>query len=541
MKKQLLLLIALMAILLPAAAARTYDFKEGVLYYSFTSDSTVEVAPGVPPGYTSPYRGDIVIPETVTHEGTEYTITRVGDFAFYGSYSLTSIVIPNTVTYIGTSSFLRCVSLTSIDIPNSVTHINVSAFSECRGLKHLYIPSSVTNITVTAFAKCPGLESITVDEANPVYDSRENCNAVIETATNIMIQGCQNTVIPESVKTFGQYVFAGVTGLTSFVIPEGTTRIPNYMFMDCSNLTYVEIPNTVKSIESAAFEGCSSIHHLDIPNSVWSIGWDTFVNMTSLESFYVPSSVTYINEGCFSGCSALTSLTVASDNQYYDSRDNCNAIIETATNKLMASSQNTVIPSTVTAIGYSAFSGNVMTSIDVPNNVTSIERYAFGHCPNLTQATLPDSITTIEEATFYQCEMLQSITIPALVTSIGDNGFRLCYALNQVVSMPIVPPSLTQYTFAESYGATLFVPNESVEAYRAHEFWGKFSHIVPFIGGGPGDVDGDGSIGINDVTSIIDMVLNGGDDIPAYYDMDGDGTIGINDVTTILDMLLAHN
>ena len=103
--------------------------------------------------------------------------------------------------------------------------------------------------------------------------------------------------------------------------------------------------------------------------------------------------------------------------------------------------------------------------------------------------------------------MLESITIPAPVTSIGDNGFRMCYALNKVVSLPVVPPSMTYYTFAESYGATLFVPNESVEDYRAHQQWGRFSRIVPFIGTGPGDVDGDGIVGINDVTVIIDMLL----------------------------------
>ena len=522
------------------ATMSAYDFKADNLYYNITSDSTVEVT-CIRATYPSPYSGDIVIPKTVTYEGNEYTVTQIGEFAFYGGYGITSVVIPNTVTVIGMSSFIRCRSLTSIDIPNSVTRIVSSAFSECSGLKSLYIPASVTYIGGNPFNNCSGLESIVVDEDNPVYDSREGCNAIIQTATNTMIVGCQNTVIPESVRTFGQCVFSGMTGITSFVIPEGTTKIASYMFLDCTNLASVEIPNTVTSIDFGAFANCSSLPHVEIPNSVWSIGRDCFVNMTSLESFHIPSSVTRIYEGFLFGCSALTSLTVANDNRYYDSRDNCNAIIETSSNKLMAGCQNTVIPSTVTAIGYSAFSGNVMTSIDVPNNVTSIERYAFGHCPNLTKATLPDSITTIEEGTFYQCEMLKSITIPALVTSIGDNAFRMCYAMNKVVSLPIVPPSLTQYTFAESYGATLYVPYESLEDYRAHEEWGKFSHIVPFIGGGPGDVNGDGSIGISDVTSIIDMILNDVDDKPAYFDLNGDGSVGISDVTTIIDMLLADN
>ena len=381
------------------------------------------------------------------------------------------------------------------------------------------------------------MESIVVDEGNTVYDSRENCNAIVQTATNRMLIGCQNTFVPASVTSFGAWVFAGVTGLTSFEIPYGFTSIPSYMLAWCTNLTSVEIPNTVTSIGYDAFRNCSSLSHVEIPNSVRSIDMGAFSEMASLESLHIPSSVTSIYESFLNGSGATTSLTVDIDNQYYDSRDNCNAIIHTASNTLLAGCQNTVIPPTVTRIAYSAFTRCVMGSIDIPNNVTSIDEFAFGFCPNLTRVTLPDSITIIEDGTFYECQNLKAITIPAPVTVVADNAFRMCYSLEKVMSKPIVPPSLTQYTFAESYGATLYVPNESLEDYRAHEFWGKFTHIVPFIGAGPGDVDGDGRIDISDVTTLIDGMLAGG--APGYCDVDGNGKIDISDVTALIDMLLS--
>ena len=537
MKKKYLLLMALLALLVPTTSS-AYSFKDGDLYYNITSDSTIEVT-CIRATYPSPYSGDIVVPETVTYQDTTYTVTAIGEFAFYGSYGLTSIVIPNTVTVIGTSSFVRCRNLTSIDIPNSVTRIRSTSFAECTGLKSLYIPASVISIEGNPFHDCSGLESIVVDEGNTVYDSRENCNAIVQTATNRMLIGCQNTFVPASVTSFGAWVFAGVTGFTSFEIPYGITSIPNYMLAWCTNLTSVEIPNTVTSIGYDAFRNCSSLSHVEIPNSVRSIDMGAFSEMSSLESLHIPSSVTSIYESFLNGSGATTSLTVDSNNQYYDSRDNCNAIIHTASNKLLAGCQNTVIPPTVTSIAYCAFTRCVMKSIDIPNNVTSIDEFAFGFCPNLTRVTLPDSITIIEDGTFYECQNLKAITIPAPVTVVADNAFRRCYSLKKVVSKPIVPPSLTQYTFAESYGATLFVPNESVGDYRAHQYWGKFSHIVPFIGAGPGDVDGDGSININDVTSLIDQILAG--EAPAYCDVDGDGVVDISDLTQLIDMMLRAN
>ena len=540
MMKRLLLTLMLVVAVQATMSAADYDFKVGDVYYRILSDSTVAVSCRV--AYYGTYSGDIVVPETVTYEGVDYTVTAVTNFAFYDSYSLTSVQLPNTIKSLGMSSFLRCVNLTSIEIPNSVERIMTSAFSKCSGLTSIYIPSSVTRIEGNVFNECPNLSSIVVAEDNPKYDSRENCNAVIETASNLMIIGCKNTVIPASVTSFGSWVFAGTTGFTSFEIPFGTTSVPSYMLAWCTNLTSVVIPNTVTYIGYDAFRNCTSLAHIDLPNSVTYIDIGAFSSMSSLESLEIPSNVYYIGEGFLTSSGALTSLSVAADNEYYDSREDCNAIILTSENKIVAGCRNTVFPSSVTSIAYAAFCGCLgMTNIDIPNTITSIGEHAFNACHDLEYATLPDSLTVIDECLFYNCENLKSITIPVLVTDVGDNAFRLDYSLKKVVCLPTTPPTLTRYTFYECCSsATLFVPLESVEAYQADELWGKFSRIVPFIGAGPGDVDGDGNIGINDVTTLIDQLLSDGEQ-PAWMDVNGDGVIGIADVTMIIDMLLNCN
>ena len=170
---------------------------------------------------------------------------------------------------------------------------------------------------------------------NTVYDSRNNCNAIIEKATNKLVVGCKNTIIPSTV-----------------------TSIDSYAFYDCTSLTSITIPNSVMSIASYAFLGCRGLTSLTIPNSVTSIGLNAFGN-----------------------CNGLSSLSVNSGNTTYDSRNNCNAIIGKETNTLIVGCKNTVIPSTVLSIGNYAFYGcSALASVTIPNSVTSIGSFAFSGC-----------------------------------------------------------------------------------------------------------------------------------------------------------------
>ncbi|MBQ7634302.1 MAG: leucine-rich repeat domain-containing protein, partial [Bacteroidaceae bacterium] len=208
----------------------------------------------------------------------------IGYGAFWNCTGLTSITIPSSVTGIGERAFEGCTGLTSITIPSSVTSIGDLAFDGCTGLTSITIPSSVTSIGNYAFAYCTGLTSIKVEAGNTKYDSRDNCNAIIATASNTLVAGCKTTTIPSSVTSIGNDAFSGCKGLTSITIPESVTSIGKYAFNNCTGLTSITIPSSVTSIGERAFYGCKGLTSLTIPSSVTSIGEYAFAYCTGLTS-----------------------------------------------------------------------------------------------------------------------------------------------------------------------------------------------------------------------------------------------------------------
>lgn len=270
--------------------------------------------------------------------------------AFSGCAGLTTVSVPSSVTSIGEYAFSNCRSLASVTISNGVKSIGEYAFSGCRNLTSLFIPKSLTTIAQPAFNSCVSIETIVVEDGNTKYDSRDNCNAVIETASNTLVQGCKSTVIPNSVTTIDIYAFYGCSGLTSVTIPNSVTNIPVW----------------------------------DGPNGTTA----------------------------FSGCNNLETIIVESGNAKYDSRGNCNALINTSTNSLLLGCKNTVIPNTVTSIkGYAFYGRSGLTSVTIPNSVTSISEYAFQRCPDLTSVIIPNSVTSIGEYAFDGCTSITSVTV----------------------------------------------------------------------------------------------------------------------------------
>ena len=503
------IIICILATLLPIVAS-AYDAKIDGIYYNFsgteatvTHDEFIDISVGC-------YNGNINIPENVTYNDVIYRVTSIGEGAFLFSRYLNSVTIPNSVTSIGSD----------------------------------------------AFNYCSGLTSISVENGNTKYDSRDNCNAIIETETNTLVLGCKSTTIPQNVTLIGISAFENCVDLRSITIPNSVTSIEWYAFNGCSNLEKIElnsnaivsqsysfgstslkgifgeqikeyvIGDEVTSIGEGAFNGCSGLNSITIGNSVKSINDYAFYGCSDLNSITIGNSVTSIGRQVFYECSNIASITVGKENTKYDSRDNCNAIIETASNQLIFGCRNTTIPQTVTSIGNGAFEGcSGLKSITIPNSVKIIDDLAFSGCSNLTSITIPNSVTSIDYGVFYNCSSLTSVTIPESVTSIasgvfsgcsgltsielsnkttyiGDYAFSGCSALTSVE----IPNSVTYvgdyafkncsglrdvYCFAENVpttatnafemditNTTLYIPRVSAEIYKATLPWSEFENFV---------------------------------------------------------------
>lgn len=362
------------------------------------------------------------------------TVKSMGEAAFYNCNQLQSpITIPDGITSIEDSLFSYCWSIPSVHIPSSVTQIGNSAFVNCGALTNITIPKSVTSIGSDVFFTCYSLAQIKVEEGNPNYDSRNNCNAIIETATNTLLQGSKNTVIPSTVTTIAPYAFS-----------------------------YGATPN-----------------HL-----------------------VIPKSVTYLDYRSFYMCYNLAKIEVESGNPVFDSRDNCNAIIETASNNLVLGCASTIIPNSVTGIGdyafygcselkaivipdkveqigYGAFYGcHNATSLHLGSGLKSIGDYAFNGCSMLTSVVIPDNVESIGYCAFMFCRSISYISIGTGVRSSSDNCFYFCSDIKTVIcKLTEVPDS---WWFDRYYpDATLYVPAESLDAYKEHYMWNIFGTILP--------------------------------------------------------------
>lgn len=375
-----------------------------------------------------------------------------------------------------------------------VISIGSNAMASCQKVTSVKIPNSVTKISNFAFFWCQGLSSIT---------------------------------IPNSVTSLESYVFCGCTSLSSLKLPNTITVLNASLLEYCTSLTSITIPSTVTEILDNALASCTGLTSITIPASVTSIGYLAFQSCTGLKNLTIPKSVAKIHHRALEGCTALESIVVEDGNPFYNSINNCNALIETSTSMLVKGCKNTVIPNTVKIIEDGAFNGcKGLTEIKIPDSVESTGLYSFGHCPNLTKVTLGNSfktigrhsfdqcfelttlvmgnsVTTIESAAFQSCRKLTSVTFPNTLTTIEDYAFSGCSSMT-TLTIPSSVTSIADYAFSGCSGltsitshikdvfetgskafnlcskATLYVPHGFAEIYSKTADWSSLTKIEEF-------------------------------------------------------------
>ena len=257
----------------------------------------------------------MVIPSVVGYNGHNYQVVRIADQAFSFAENLESIEIPNTITTIGAGAFYHCSSLTSITIPNSVTSIGNSAITGCANLLSVNISSSVKSIGTNNLKECPMLEQIWVDPENTVYDSRENCNALIKTSTNELLMGCNTSFIPSTVESIADHAFYNFDGLKTITLPASVTKIGYQAFTGCNSLERVAINGQLSSFGAHAFEGCSSLHDVQLCEGIQYISLNCFESCNSLKTINIPESVNVIDSCAFLYCTNLESVNLGENIQ----------------------------------------------------------------------------------------------------------------------------------------------------------------------------------------------------------------------------------
>lgn len=401
-------------------------------------------------GYTG--LTSIIIPENVKGLSRE---------AFLGCGHLTSITLPDGLSGIGEDCFNGCDKLTSITLPLSLSAIAKNAFQNCSSLttvtfnskiidsewfSHnvyfidtIIIGEDVEEIEANSFKYFMYLASITINPNNKKYDSRNNCNAIIETESNKLIAGCKNTVVPDGIISIGDFAFNQCIGLTTLNLPNSVTSIGEYAFYRCTGLTTLNLSQGLTSIGQYAFYNCIPLTSLTIPEGVTRIETCAFEGCTNLSSIAFPDDIMYATQSAFRNCAWYDHQP---DGPVYIGKsvlckgnleEGTEIVIKEGTKRILDNAflnqtglKSIQLPESLISIGGEAFYKSGLESITIPQNVTYIGGSAFSYCNKLTSAVLPENLTEMKNYVFESCSSLTSVILPKVITTIPEGTFSSC-------------------------------------------------------------------------------------------------------------------
>ena len=395
-------------------------------------------------------------------------VVSMGESSFRDCTSLTKVTIPDSVTLIDVCAFSSCTSLTKVTIPDGVTLIDACAFSYCTNLKTITIPNTVTSIEGSAFSYCTSLKSITIPKS-------------VTTIGAYVFMGCSELTsisIPDSVTAIGAYAFRYCSGLKNITIGKNVTSIGEYAFENCTSCTNIAIPDSVTSIGKSAFKGCTSLTKISLPfvgasqngtgdthfgyifgaggyfdntkcvpnnlqevtisSSCKKIDDYAFSDCTSIKKIAIGKTVTQIGNNAFDGCTSLTTISLPDnvrsigENAFYDTgyynnifnwEDKVLYIDNYLIKALTSITSCEIQKGTKTIADYAFYNCRELTSIIIPDSVTSMGYAAFYFCSGLTEVTIGKGIKSIESYTFGACVRLVGIAISAYLTNIEKEAF----------------------------------------------------------------------------------------------------------------------
>lgn len=454
--------------LLSFTNASAYDFEVDGIYYKLNISSKTATVTYKEFQGDSPYKGNITIPSTVNYLGNNIPVVEIGNYAFFDSKELTSIVLPESIINIGIQSFYNCTALPSIIMPHSLKNIDGDAFGNCISLQSINIPENVTTLGKQAFQNCRSLEVINLPDAITVlpYEIFENCRSL------------KAIKLPNSLKSIENRAFAWCTSLNNIEFNEVINNIGGSAFSNCTSLISLILPNTITSIGTYAFNNCVNLEDIVLPNNLKCIASETFMGCKKLGFLRIPQNVETIENSAFSGCDNLFELSIPASVKSLGS----DAMNGTSFKKLIFedSPESIAIPNYTWVkshlVGNSYYTETIYENCKFPSTITEIY---VGRNINIYVEPSGKSGNK-ENDPFYNCTYLKSIDVGCFVSDLKVLSTERYNNLESIKLFCFEPPVIESFTANQYLKVKILVPNEAMEIYQQTDVWKYFWTIDGF-------------------------------------------------------------